>query len=243
MNPLPFTWAYYDACLAAARTSEYRFIGFSEVGDAPRLPSEPFLLLRHDIDYDPEFAGPLASREAQQAVRATYFFQADSRFYDLASPRVMEIVRGILDDGHWLGLHFDANGIRDDETIIRQVETAAQGLEARFQCPVDAVSFHMPTYRPVGHLRLEKRRVNAYGPVFFGPIEYASDSNQDFRGKDLLAMLRAGAVRRLQLLIHPFWWRPEYSSLIAKMEALASRLDLSLGELLTAEQRAAIGQP
>jgi hypothetical protein len=85
--------------------------------------------------------------------------------------------------------------------------------------------------------------VNAYGPVFFGPIEYASDSNQDFRGKDLLAMLRTGAVRRLQLLIHPFWWRPEYSSLITKMEALASRLDLSLGELLTAEQRAAIGQP
>ena len=243
MNPPPFTWAYYDACLSAARASNYRFIGFSEVGDASRLPSDPFLLLRHDIDYDPELAGPLASREAQQAVRATYFFQSDSRFYDLASPRVVAIVRRILDEGHWLGLHFDANNIQDDETIIRQVETVAQAMEARFQRPVEAVSFHMPTYRPISHLRLRKRRVNAYGPVFFGPIEYVSDSNQDFRGKDLLAILRAGALPRLQLLIHPFWWRPEFSSLITKMEALASKLDLSLGELLTAEQRTAIGQP
>ena len=239
----PFTWAYYDACLAAARSAEYRFIGFSDLRDGSREPGEPFVLLRHDIDYDPEFAGLLASREEQQSVRATYFFQADSRFYDLTSPVVVAIVRRILHQGHWLGVHFDANGIEDDATVIQRVQSIAEELEARFQRSVDAVSFHMPTYRSIGHLRLGGGRVNTYGPVFFGPIEYASDSNQDFRGKDILSMLRAGTVRRLQLLIHPFWWREEYSPLITKMEALGSRLGVSLGQLLTAEQWAAIGRP
>lgn len=243
MTARPFTWEYYDACLAAVRASGYRVIGFSEVGDDSRLAVEPFVLLRHDIDYDPEFAGILASREAKQGIRATYFFQRDSRFYDLFSPGVVAIVRRILDEGHWLGLHFDANDIDDDATILRQVDSVAEGLEGRFQHPVDAVSFHMPTYRPIGHLRLGRGRVNAYGPMFFGAIEYVSDSNQDFRGKQLLAMLQSGAPRRLQILIHPFWWRQEYSPLITKMEALASRLGLSLSQLLTPEQLALIGRP
>jgi hypothetical protein len=237
----PFTWKYYDACLAAARASGYRFVGFADVQET-RLPSEPFILLRHDVDYDPEYADLLATHEARQGIQATYFFQADSRFYDLESPRVEVAVRRILAEGHWLGLHYDATRVEEDTTIIQRVDAVAETLEERFGQPVHAVSFHMPTYRPVGHLQLQKRRLNVYASTFFGPIEYVSDSNQDFRGKDLLAMLRAGSVRRLQLLIHPFWWRDAYSSMAAKMEALASKLNLPVSELLTAEQRVAIGQ-
>jgi hypothetical protein len=237
----PFTWEYYDACLAAARASKYRFLPFSEVQESG-LPSEPFILLRHDVDYDPEYADRLASRETRHGIHATYFFQADSRFYDLDSPRVEFVVRHILDDGHWLGLHFDATRMEDDAAITQSVERVARTLEERFRQPVHAVSFHMPTYRPVGHLQLQNRRLNVYASMFFGPIDYASDSNQDFRGKDLLTMLQTGSARRLQLLIHPFWWREEYSSMAAKMEALASRLNLPVIELLTAEQRLAIGR-
>ena len=236
----PFTWQYYDACLAAARASKYRFISFSEVHDGG-VPSEPFILLRHDVDYDPDHAECLAAREARHGVHATYFFQTDSRFYDLRTARADVAVRRVLEQGHWLGLHFDATRMTDDADIIEAVERGAQSLEHRYGRPVHAVSFHMPTYRPVGHLALKNERLNAYASMFFGPIEYASDSNQDFRGKDVLAMLEAGAPRQLQLLIHPFWWREEYSSMAAKMEALASALSVPLDELLTAEQRVAMG--
>ena len=88
----PFTWDYYDACLAAAIASTYRFIGFAGLADG-RFPDEPFILLRHDVDYDPEHAERLAAREARHGVQATYFFQTDSRFYDLSSPRVETAVR------------------------------------------------------------------------------------------------------------------------------------------------------
>ena len=241
MTLQPFTWDYYDACLAAARASKYRFIGFSEVQD-DRCPAEPFILLRHDVDYDPEYADRLGAREARQGIQATYFFQADSRFYDLGSPCVDAAVRRILDAGHWLGLHYDATSVIDDSAVLEGVERVALRLEHRFGRPVHAVSFHMPTYRPVGHLDLQNNRLNVYGQRFFGPIEYVSDSNQDFRGKDLLAMLRTASPRRLQLLIHPFWWRADYSSMAAKMEALASTLHVPLSELLTAEQRVAMGR-
>jgi len=40
---------------------------------------------------------------------------------------------------------------------------------------------------------------NAYGSVVFGAIEYVSDSNQDFRGKDRLAMLWTAPVRRADI--------------------------------------------
>jgi len=63
-----------------------------------------------------------------------------------------------------------------------------------------------------------KGQGNAYGSVVFGAIEYVSDSNQDFWGKDLLATLWTAPVRRA---------------------GIQSRSSLSL----TAEQRSAIGRP
>jgi hypothetical protein len=239
-SPRPFTWRYYAACLDAAQAAGYRFVSFGDTEDSDNLPVPPFILLRHDIDYEPDYVIPLAEQEVQRNIAATYFFQTDSRFYRLESPRVTAVVRHILACGHRLGLHFDASGIPDDGEVVRRVEEVAQRLEARFERAVEAVSFHTPTYRAVGHLRLARGRINAYGPVFFGPVEYVSDSNQDFRGKDVLDLLRNARARRLQLLIHPFWWRREYSAMEHKLEEMARHRGLALGDVLTTEQRAAI---
>jgi hypothetical protein len=239
-SPAPFTWAFYESCLDVAVGTGFRFVGFPDVIDPARWPEAPFLLLRHDIDYDPDYALALAEREAERKITATYFFQDDSRFYRLDGARVASVVREVLARGHRLGLHFDATAVADDAEVVRRVDESAQRVEGTFARPVEAVSFHMPTYRPVGHLRLARKRVNAYGPLFFGPIEYASDSNQDFRGKDIVALLRDGRGRRLQLLVHPFWWRRDYSTIRVKLEALARAHGLGLHDVLTAEQRAAL---
>jgi hypothetical protein len=238
----PFTWRYYEGCLDAALGSGYTFIGFAELTDVSRLPEYPFILLRHDIDYDPEHARPLAELEARRGIQATYFLQADSRFYDVESAGVATMVHDILNRGHWLGLHFDANGIPDDDAVVERVDEVALRLETRFGSRVTAVSFHMPTYRPIGHLTLKCRRVNTYEALFFHAMEYASDSNQDFRGKDVMRILREGSIRRLQLLIHPVWWRQGYTPLATKMEELAEKLGVMLDEILTAEQRVAMGR-
>jgi hypothetical protein len=63
-----------------------------------------------------------------------------------------------------------------------------------------------------------------------------SDSNQSWRGADLRGILRERSHERLQLLIHPFWWRREATSLRAKMSELADRLGIRMEEIVTREQ-------
>ena len=44
--------------------------------------------------------------------------------------------------------------------------------------------------------------VNAY--QLGDDFEYLSDSNRDWRGKDVLALIETG--KPLQVLLHPIWW-------------------------------------
>jgi hypothetical protein len=236
----PFTWQAYDACLSAALQSGYRFIGFADLREDAQLPDAPFVLLRHDIDYDPSWVLPISTMEAEKAIRATYFFQIDSPFYQLDAPGTLAAIQDVIDQGHYLGLHFDANQIEEDAEIVERVEHAASQLESRFKTSIAAVSFHMPGYRNIKHLRLKNKRVNTYAPIFFEQIEYVSDSNQNWRGKDLLQIFRTRQSERLQVLTHPIWWRETYKPLFAKIEELAAKLGITVDDILTDDQRALI---
>jgi len=232
----PFTWKTYELYLRTALESGYRFIGFDELNTSMVLPEAPFVLLRHDIDYDPRWALPICKLETQHGSRATYFFQSDSPFYRLDCSETVSVIREILSQGHWLGVHFDANQIQDDVEVIERLEQTATEFEARFETRVAAASFHMPTYRPVKHLQLKSERINTYSPLFFEEIQYVSDSNQDWRGKDILKMLRQKDFSRIQFLVHPIWWREDYSPFYSKIEELAGKLGIPVDSILTREQ-------
>ncbi len=105
-----------------------------------------------------------------------------------------------------------------------------------FSRTVRAVSFHMPGRRPVDHLDLPSDLINTYAPRFFGEIGYVSDSNQNWRGVDLEDVLRRHAHDRLQLLIHPFWWRPLPGTMRSKMHGLADELGVDMHDIVTPEQ-------
>jgi hypothetical protein len=235
----PFTLAAYDVCLNAALESGYSFISFEGLREDAPLPDKSFILLRHDIDYDPGRVSAISTLEAEKAIRATYFFQTDSPFYRLDAPATLSAIREVIDQGHHLGLHFDANNI-DNDAVVEQVEQVACDLESRFKTSIAAVSFHMPDYRNIKHLRLKNNRINTYAPIFFEKIEYISDSNQNWRGKDLLQILRAGQFPRIQLLTHPIWWRETYTPLYTKIEELAAKLGITVDDILTDVQRALI---
>lgn len=233
----PFTWKMYEGYLQAAIKSGYRFLGFDALTDESALPDAPFILLRHDIDYDPDWILPISKIETENHVRATYFFQADSPFYNLDSAGTTSIVEEILRQGHWLGVHFDANRLNDDAEVAEEAERTAVGFEEKFGVRLDAVSFHMPTYRPVKHLRLKNKRINTYSAIFFDTITYFSDSNQDWRGKDILRTLREKLYARIQFLVHPIWWRETYSPFHVKLDELAMKLHIPIDSILTREQR------
>lgn len=195
---------------------------------------ERALLLRHDIDDRPKWIEPMARVEAERGAVSTYCLQVRSRFYALDA-EADRAVRTLLGCGHELGLHFDSSAMASDDEVVEGVAHEARLLEDRYETPIRVVSFHMPGVRPVGHLDVTPL-VNTYAPRFFAEIGYLSDSNQNWRGKDPAAELRA--ARRIQFLTHPTLWsgRP----LRAILEEQAARLGTTVDELATDDQKAAM---
>jgi hypothetical protein len=231
-----FTLDEYRGYLELAVACGYRFVGFASLDDRGDRAG-PEILLRHDVDYAPKFMPRMAAIEAELGVRATYCVQIDSRCYSIDTPENRTAIADTLDAGHWLGLHFDASEIESDREVLDRVVEQARCLGRTFSRDVDVVSFHMPGRRPVDHLALPAGLVNAYEPRFFGEIGYVSDSNQNWRGVDLEDVLRRRLHDRVQLLIHPFWWRDGPATMRSKMEALAAEIGIDAHEIVTPEQR------
>jgi hypothetical protein len=228
----PFTLDRYESYLRAGLDAGYRFVPFDELDSTP-----PLVVLRHDVDYSPPHAVEMARRERAAGVIATYCVHAACRWYDASRTPHREAIETVLGEGHALGLHFDASEIADDAAVAAGVVAEAERLESLFGTTVIAVSFHMPGRRPVGHIELPPPMLNTYGPRFFDELAYVSDSNQDWRGNDdPAALLRAVFAERVQMLIHPFWWRDRYGTIGDKLSELAASLSVPIEEIATWEQ-------
>lgn len=230
-----FTLREYRRYLAVAIKHRYRFVSFESLDDSGNGRS-PEILLRHDVDYAPKFMPPMAAIESELGVRATYCLHIDSRWYSIATPENRSAIAATLDHGHWLGLHFDASSIESDAETRTRIVHQASLLGQEFSRKVRVISFHMPGRRPVDHLALPDGLINTYERRFFTKIGYISDSNHNWRGVDLEDVLRRRTYDRLQLLIHPFWWRPEPATMRLKMQSLADELNIDPHEIVTPEQ-------
>jgi hypothetical protein len=235
MTRCDFTLDEYRRYLALAVAEGYRFVSFDSL-DEPGERSGPEILLRHDIDYSPMFMPPMSAIEAELGIRATYCLHIDSRWYSIDTPQNRAAIVETLDAGHWLGLHFDASGVASDTDARDRVVEQARSLGEAFARDVRVVSFHMPGRRQVDHLELPDELINTYASRFFVEIGYVSDSNHNWRGVDLEDALARRAHDRLQLLIHPFWWRPEPATMRSKMCALADGIGVDVYEIVTPEQ-------
>jgi hypothetical protein len=119
-------------------------------------------------------------------VQATYLLMTESVFYNLASEEGAAAIRRLRELGHPVGLH----------AVHPNVE-----LDGRFD-PV--VSWHNP--RPEYMSEEIAGAANAYGPRYFAPETYRSDSNQYWRSGCPHDGFRAGVFPWLQILIHPAIW-------------------------------------
>ncbi len=236
-----FTLAEYQRYLALAVAEGYRFVSFESL-DEPKARVGSEILLRHDIDYAPEFMPPMAALEAELGVLATYCLHIDSRWYSIDTAENRAAIAETLACGHRLGLHFDASSIESDEQALDEIAEQARRLAQAFSHDVRVVSFHMPGRRGVDHLSLPASLINTYGSRFFADIGYVSDSNQNWRGVDLAKILTDRAYDQLQLLIHPFWWRSEPATMLDKLELLADKLGVDVHEIATPEQWTLIEQ-
>jgi hypothetical protein len=175
-----FDLSHYRELMEAARGGGYRFATFG------REPEPGDLFLRHDIDLSLEAALELAELEAELDVTATYLLMTESVFYNLDSPVGVAAISRLRQLGHAVGLHAAHPNV---------------SLDDRFD-PV--VSWHNP--RPEYMSDEIPGATNVYGPRYFSPATYRSDSNQHWRMGCPHDELREGAFPWLQVLIHPAIW-------------------------------------
>ncbi len=190
----------FRAILDRALDRGYRFARFDEpLGTA--ASGRPVFYLRHDVDISTPMAQRLGEIEHEHGVRGNFFFQLNAETYSFFVPETLDIVRGLRDMGHCVGLHIDELLIGADEGAIAQTfDWVVERI-----VPMDrAVSFHRPSPDVLG--RRYAAFMNAYDERVFDADSYLSDSRRSMAFHDTLMGWLDERRPRVQLLLHPEWW-------------------------------------
>lgn len=200
-----FSLWHYRHILESALSSGYRFVSFEEA--ELRSDEEYLCVLRHDIDYTPEWATGLASIEADLGIKASYFFLICSAMYNLRSQAVGDVIRK-LEGSAEIGLHLDIefNDVKWEDISAfceseKRLFTEITGVE-----PLEIVSFHNTNQfvdRILGK-KIDGLR-HSYEPAFFENMKYISDS-QGWYETCPCKLFQEKKYKRVQLLTHPYLW-------------------------------------
>lgn len=199
-----FTTTQYRELLDIAGRS-YRFVRYTEIP-----AEERFVLWRHDVDYSLNRSLRLAEIEHEAGVAATYFVNPHCEFYNLLEKDQRRICRRLVELGHDIGLHFDAeyHDVEDEGQLDRLVAVEAALLADICGTAIKVFSFHNPT-----DFLLSCERdaygglINCYSASFKVRLAYCSDSNGYWRFRRLRDVLEQASDPRLQVLTHPGWWQ------------------------------------
>lgn len=220
-----FTFDAYRQYIKIAK-EQYRFCFYHEC-----IQESEFILWRHDVDISVHRAAKLAEIEYNEGVRATYFIWPHSRYYHFWEREITELIFGILNRGHTLGLHFDCEYYQDlsGDNMGDFIADEAQILEKLFQTEISVFSFHNGTKKILQNIKSERigGLINCYSDFFFKQCQYLSDSNGMWRDMHLQDALTQEQYPRLQVLTHPVWWTekplPPLERVIQCIEGRAKR--------------------
>jgi len=192
----------YQELISQMKQSGYFFDLFSELSGYHRKHSSIFL--RHDVDTSMEFAYDMSVLEADKGVYSTYFVMLRSPMYNLFSRRNAFFLECIVAQGHEIGLHYDAGFDWKLKNHHESIHFEAGVLAELTGQPVRSFSFHQPSSEVISQKIAIPGLVNVYSDARLSSHEYISDSNRDWRGKDVLSNINER--KNIQLLTHPMWW-------------------------------------
>ena len=96
----------------------YEFISFKNLN----INEDSQIILRHDIDFDTNFALNSAIIESNLGIKATYFFLIKSNIYNILTPNNFANIKKIHELGHTISIHFDPT-IYKDFKLGLEIET------------------------------------------------------------------------------------------------------------------------
>ena len=173
------------------------------------------VIWRHDVEFEPELSLRMAEIEHDIGVKATYFFQLHSEYYNTFDSFYRDIFNKIKDLGHHVGMHFDSHywNITDEKQLDEYIKLDRNYFEMNMGVEIDTFSFHNTTPFTQSCLALKYGGlINVYSSFFKNHFDYCSDSLGYWRYDRLEDVLNNNAVRHLQVLTHDGNWSDEVLS-------------------------------
>ena len=166
------------------------------------------LILRHDVDFSPALALPMAEIEGDLGVRATYFI-ALHLHYNPHTPLHASALRRMVTLGHEIGLHYDgavydlAGSPEAQRALLQQHVEVLQDI---CQASITSIARHNPSVATGRDpFAVGTPFFNAYDPSLFQNTVYLSDSCRAWRNGGLTPCWDESSPR-IYLLIHPEVW-------------------------------------
>ena len=213
MKQCNFSLQHYVDSLKLATRKGYSFRTMEEFNKQHRElveKKQKIVVLRHDIDFDPELALAVAQTEEELGIKSTYFIRIHAKYYSPFSFNTYGVIKKIMKMGHEIGLHFDAGfaehfNDNPKEMLLRDKEI----LEKIIGRPLTGISTHEPSR--TGFV-LSKNLLmkygfeyDAYSDIFLNDMKYISDSGCRWREGCMCEFIEKD-IHLLCILVHPFWW-------------------------------------
>lgn len=188
----------YDDFIKKFINSGYKFIKFADL-------NEPLgeLILRHDVDASLLLAHKMATREYKINISSTYFIMVTNNLYNILTKDNFNLLKEMIDMGHFIGLHFDSSIYNEDELFDKLIIEVSI-LETLLNINIDSISFHQDI--PKSLINIEKKFHIANSNRYSKDIKYFSDSNGIFGYGHPVESDEFASLKNIQLLIHPIWW-------------------------------------
>lgn len=206
-----FTFDNYRRLIILAKSKGFQFILHKD----EYVPERKDIIWRHDVEFEPDYALRMAQIEHEEDVKATYFFQLHSPYYNVLDPHYREVFHQINDMEHCVGLHFDSAywGIVSEDQLNGFIILDKEYLEKNMGVEIDTFSFHNTT--PFTQSCLEYKYgglINVYSSYFKERYNYCGDSLGYWRFDRLEDVLNDDNVKHLQVLTHDANWNEEVLS-------------------------------
>jgi len=213
----------YIDFLSKANARGFSFVRFQNfLPDGAPLPRR-YIVLRHDIDFAPEYSLAMAELEHAAGIASTFFVLVDGQFYNPLQTEVIRQLRQIHALGHEIGLHFAVSSAVDSD-IGKEVAFRLDVLSAVVGTTVRSFSQHDPVNAGFVSVTLppeHHRCVDASKVIRDNDLLYVSDSAMMWRQHTFETALDEN--RNLCLLSHPHSWLHLENDYVAMIREIESR--------------------
>lgn len=200
-----FSITHYQECIQSAINQGYKI---GPVCDYDKL-GDKYILLRHDVDFNMDFAYEMAMIDADMDVSSTFYILLQSTTYNALSPNNIELLKLIDAYDHEIGWQIDSR---------TQLALEYKMLEAITGRKVKTFAQHYSTLTTKPHVdymidAMDWDRLR---------VKYISESSRNWREGCMCKWI--GKLDRLEILTHPLWWMTNAKSRVEAIDKLYDEL-------------------